>query len=197
MSPDVAPLVRGRHLQEWLEAVGREPDPFRARFFAGLPAAMKSDILGTSGVTWLPVRYHVELADLMREHFGVARAHDYYRRQFAASMRGPVLGPLVRTGMALLGVTPASLIRWADKGWQSSFRGCGTMQGEMLGPGRGRLVYAGLPAVCTSSDAWLESSQGSAYGVYDLMRVDGIVRIDTSGRGEGRLVIDLEWTTRK
>ena len=119
-----------------------------------------------------------------------------YRRQFAASLRGPVLRPLVRTGMTLLGVTPASLIRWADKGWDSSFRGCGTLQGELVGPGHGRLVYAGLPAVCTASDAWLESSQGSAYGVYDLMRADGIVRIDKSGRREGRFVIEMEWTTR-
>ena len=29
------------------------------------------------------------------------------------------------------------------------------------------------------------------------MRADGIVRIDNSGRGEGRFVIEMEWTTRK
>ena len=65
------------------------------------------------------------------------------------------------------------------------------------GPVTGAWSDAGLPAVCTSSDAWLDSSQGSAYGVYDLMRADGIVRIDESGRGEGRFVVEMEWTTRR
>ncbi len=196
MPADSDPQVRARHLQEWLAAVAREEDPFRARFFAALPARTKAAIDGAASVSWLPVGLHVELADVLHDAFGAARAHAYYRRAFAASLRGPVLGPLLRTGMSLLGVTPATLLRWADKGWSSSFRRCGSLHGEVLGPGRGRLVYRGLPAVCVASDAWLDSAQGSAYGVYDLLRCDGIVRLDKGRRDEGCMQLELEWRAR-
>src|SRR6202041_693805 len=33
------PLVRARHLKDWLTKVGRDDDPWRARFFASLPAS--------------------------------------------------------------------------------------------------------------------------------------------------------------
>jgi hypothetical protein len=50
--------------------------------------------------------------------------------------------------------------------------------------------------VCTASDAWLDSAQGSAYGVLDTLETAGIVRLDKSRRAEGELDLDLEWTER-
>jgi hypothetical protein len=40
----------------------------------------------------------------------------------------------------------------------------------------------------------MTSPHGSAYGAYDVLGVEGVVRLDLSGRPEGRLVLDLEWT---
>ncbi|HEY3818254.1 MAG TPA: hypothetical protein VGL81_13835 [Polyangiaceae bacterium] len=191
------PLTRARHLQEWLANVAREDDPWRARFFAALPTDMRQTIEATSKVEWLPARMHVVLAEILGEAFGPARAHAYYRRAFAASLRGPVLGPLLRTGIRILGVTPASMIRWAGHGWNSSFRNCGSVSGELLGPAHGRLLYSGLPAVCTTSDAWLDSAQGSAYGALDAMGATGVVRLDKSERGQGRIVLEVEWIEPK
>jgi hypothetical protein len=191
---DVAePLIRARHLQEWLANVKREEDPWRARFFAAVPGDMRCAIESASRVEWLPVAMHVSLAEIVEETFGPVRAHEYYRRAFAASLRGPILGPLLRTGVRLLGLTPASLVRWAAHGWRSSMRHCGTVAGELLGPGHGRLVYAGLPAVCTASEPWLDSSQGSAYGALDAMGATGVVRLDKSEKAQGRMVLDVEW----
>jgi hypothetical protein len=190
------PTFRARHLQEWLENIGREEDPWRAKFFAAVPAEMRLEIESANRVAFLPVSYHVKLADLLLESFGETRAHAYYRRAFAASLRGPVLGPLFRTATRLFGLTPASFLRWASKGWDSSFRNCGQLVGEALGPTSGRLHYRGLPAVCTASDAWLDSAQGSAYGVLDTLETAGIVRLDKSRRAEGELDLDLEWTER-
>ncbi|MGD0530398.1 MAG: hypothetical protein ABSE49_35010 [Polyangiaceae bacterium] len=185
--------MRARHLQEWLTNVEREDDPWRARFFAALPANTRATIEGTSKVEWLPAGMHVALADILTEAFGPVRAHAYYRRAFAASLRGPVLGPLLRTGLRVLGVTPASMLRWAGHGWRSSFRDCGSVAGEVLGPGRGRLLYADLPTVCTASEAWLDSAQGSAYGALDAMGATGVVRLDKSERARGGMVLEVEW----
>jgi hypothetical protein len=71
------------------------------------------------------------------------------------------------------------------------------MSGEVLSPGVGRLLYRGLPAVCTRSDAWLDSAQGSAYGALDTLEVGGVVRLDKSRRHEGRLEVTVEWTERR
>jgi hypothetical protein len=104
---------------------------------------------------------------------------------------------MVRTGTKLFGTTPATFLRWAHKGWDASFRSCGHLRGEVLGPVSGRLLYTELPSVCTASDPWLDSAQGSVYGSLDVLRTDGVVRIDKSGRAEGKLEIGLEWTPRK
>jgi hypothetical protein len=190
------PVVRARHLRDWLTRVAGEEDPWRARFFAALPESTRTAIESAAGGSWLPMRLHIELADVMESAYGPARAHQHYRRSFDAALRGGIFGPLVRTGTRLFGTTPATFLRWAHLGWESSFRHCGKLAGEVQGPGRGRLVYSELPAMCTSSEAWLDSAQGSAYGCLDVLEIVGVVRVDKSRREEGRLELGIEWTAR-
>ena len=131
MMSETHSLVRARHLQEWLAAVEQEQDPWRARFFAAIPPDMRSLIDNATKVAWLPAVFHVKLADILADSLGAVRAHAYYRRAFAASLRGPVLGPLVHTGVALLGVTPAAAVRCDLQ------RVGGELSGLRLVPGRG------------------------------------------------------------
>lgn len=193
---DGEPMVRARTLQEWLTFVAREDDPYRARFFAALPKDVRAAIESASRVSYLSARFHVLFADILLDAFGAQRAHQYYRRAFAQSLKGPLFASLFFTGMRILGMNPGSVLRWADRGWQMAFRHCGRLHGELLGPNVGRLTYLDLPSICTKSDAWLDSAQGSAYGVFDLCEVDGIVRIDKRARSSGRMQLDLEWAPR-
>ncbi len=187
-------LVRARFLQQWLGNVAREEDPWRARFFEALPPADREAIESASRVAWVPVDLHVRLSEVLLEAFGVARAHEYYRRAFARALRQPPFDSLVATGLRVLGVTPVSFLRWSSHGWELSFRDCGAVSGEVLGERRGRLVYRDLPEVCIASEPWLDSAQGSAYGAFDLLGVTGIVRIDKSDRARGGMALELEWT---
>jgi hypothetical protein len=196
MPIDTEPLVRARFCQEWLAFVETQEEPWRSRFLNGISPAMRETIESASRVAWLPVSYHVTLADVLQEAFGAVRAHTYYRHAFAASLAGPVLGPLVRTGMRVLGISVPSFVRWAARGWEAAFHNAGGLAGEVLGPDRARLTYYGLPAICTASEGWMLSSQGSAYGVYDVVGVDGIVRLDLSKRSAGEMVLHLEWSKR-
>jgi hypothetical protein len=41
------------------------------------------------------------------------------------------------------------------------------------------------------------SPQGSAYGLYDFLHLDGVVRLDTRDRAKGTMVLELEWTDKK
>jgi hypothetical protein len=190
------PEVRARLLRDWLSLVARESAPYAQRFAERVPREMVARIEETAARMWLPAAYHVAMADALRDAFGRAREHDYYRRAFVESIRRPVLRPLFDVGARLLGLTPAACVRWASKGWAASFRHCGTLTGEMLGEGRARGVYRGLPSVCTDSDAWIDSAQSTIYGVFDLTHTEGVVRLDTSGRARGEMVVELEWLTR-
>lgn len=159
--------VRARFLHEWLDNMEHEPTRLRLRFFAALPGDVRSTIEGAPRTSWLPMDLHVLLADITGAALGPASSYDYYRRSVSKSFRGPVLGPMLRTGTRLLGLTPATCLRWASHGWDAVFRDCGVVHGEVSAPGRGRMIYASLPAVCVASAAWIDSAQGSAYGLLD------------------------------
>jgi hypothetical protein len=189
--------VRARHLQDWLGLVSEEPEPWSGRFRQALAPEVAQPIEAAGRSDWLPVALHVKLAETLAASFGPARAHDYYRRAMGKAVRGVVLGPLVRTGTRLLGLTPASFLRWAAHGWKSSFRDCGSLSGVVIEAGRGRLIYENLPEVCAGSSPWVESAQGSAYGVYDLTGVGGVVRLDTRDLAHGRFELQLEWIDRR
>jgi hypothetical protein len=188
------PGVRARHLQRWLLNVASEDDPWRARFFAALPSEVRTEIEDALPVEWLPIAHHVLLADLLSDAFGPARAHAYYRRDFVAALGRPPFASIVKTGVRVLGITPAAFLRWSRRVYPMVFRAAGEAHGEVLGTGHGRLWYAGLPAVCVASDPWLDSAQGSLYGIFDFLAIDGVVRIDKTRRAEGRLDLELEWT---
>jgi hypothetical protein len=193
---DAEPLVRASFCQEWLTFMETQEDPWRSRFLAAIDPELRETIESSSRVAWLPLAIHVKLADILQESFGAARAHTYYRRAFASSLTGPILGSLVRTGAAILGVSVPTFVRWAPRGWGAAFRNAGGLEGEVLGPNRATVTYVGLPKICTASDGWMLSAQGSVYGVYDILGIDGVVRIDLSKRSEGRMVLGLEWSTR-
>jgi hypothetical protein len=194
MSRDIGvAMVRARHMQVWLDNMGEAEDPWRRNFFAALPADVRHEIEAAARLDWLPAAYHALFADLVVAAFGPVRSHDYYRRSIARELRSPFWEAVVRTGTRLLGFNPGTFLRWASKGWESSFRNCGALHGEVVAPMRGRLLYDGLPPVLTASEAWLDSAQGSVYGVFDLCGVSGVARLDKGGRSEGRLVVELEW----
>ena len=196
-TPSAEPLVRARSCQDWLALIALEEEPYRTRFFERLTDGLRTQIEGASRVAWLPLVVHVKLADILLDAFGTVRAYDYYRRALASAVKGPLFGPLFRTGSRVLGLSPASFVRWGSRAYDVSFRHAGAVAGEVLGPGRACLRYLDLPPVCTASDAWMTSAQGFTYGVYDVLGVDGVVRLDTSARGEGKMVLELEWSDRK
>ncbi len=187
------PLVRARFCQEWLALIEKEDEPYRSRFFALIPPAMRAQIDGASRVAWIPLAVHVKLADIQLEAFGMVRAHDYYRRAFVASLKNPIFGPLFVTGARLFGLSPGTFVRWAPRGYEASFKGAGQLVGEVVSPNRARLTFSNLPPVCIASDAWIASSQGSAYGMFDVLKIDGIVRFDGRARSEGKILLELEW----
>lgn len=190
----IVPSLRARYLQRWLQNVAVQEEPWRGRFFAAVPVPVRAEIERALPNDWLPVEHHVTLAVVLYEAFGPARAHDYYRRDFVASLARPPFASLVKTGARVLGMTPASFLRWSGRVYENIFQECGSLHGEVIAPGLGKLVYERLPAVVAASDPWFASAQGSMYGIFDFVGKSGVVRLDKSRRAEGRLELVLEWT---
>ena len=187
------PTVRARHIQLWLALVERTDEPWRSRFFEALPAELRTRAESSAPEAWVPIDAHVQLAEVLQATFGAARAHQFYRRAMQESLAGPLFAPLVRTAFRLFGVSPSTFVRWAPKGWEASFRNAGTVSGELVGKRHARLVYRDLPSVCMDSDPWIESSQGSAYGVLEMTGKVGVVRLDLRSRPQRGYSLELEW----
>ena len=105
----------------------------------------------------------------------------------------PVFGPLLRAGVAVFGLSPAAFLRWARRGWDLSMRDAGTLDGEVLGPGHGRLMYRSLPPDLASSHAWVESTTSSFYGMLDFTRTTGVVRMLERDLRGGNFTLEVEW----
>jgi hypothetical protein len=114
-----------------------------------------------------------------------------------SAINGPFFSSLFVTAARVVGMSPAAFIRWASRGYEAAHRNVGELNGELLGPNRGRLTFLGLPPVCTASDAWVMSTQGTAYGVYDILKLQGVVRLDTKDRAQGKMVLEMEWGERE
>jgi hypothetical protein len=186
--------VRARHLQQWLELVAAWQAPYAARFAQALNPATREQILQASPVNWLPGALNAELADILLSTFGSKEAHAYCRYAFVASMQGPLLGPLVRVGVALFGLSPAAFVRWAGKGYSLSYRDAGSLEGELLGAGRARLVFQDVPESWAASTGWAESMFSHTYGVFDVTDTNGVVRFIESDHAARRFVLELEWS---
>jgi hypothetical protein len=186
--------MRARHLQQWLELVAAWEQPYAARFAEALNPVTRAQIIQASPVQWLPAVLNTELAEVTLAAFGSRRAHDYYRRAFVASMQGPLLGPLVRVGKELFGLSPAAFVRWANKGWNLSYRDAGSLDGEVLGEGRAHLVFRDVPEQWAASQAWIDSSFSHTYGLFDVTGTTGVVRFLEKDRAARRFVLELEWS---
>jgi hypothetical protein len=186
-------LVRARHLQAWLAFVEAMEAPYPERFSQHLAADTNKLIREAAPVTWLPARLHAELAEVGLAAFGARRAHEYYRWAFGLSMQGPLFGPLLRAGVAVFGLSPAGFLRWARRGWDLSFREAGSLDGEVIGPGRGRLMYRDVPRELAASNAWVESTASSFYGMLDFTRTTGVVRMVDRDLPAGNFTLELEW----
>jgi hypothetical protein len=187
-------LVRARHLQAWLEFVQAMEAPYPERFVQHLPAEIHKLIREASPVAWLPARLHAELAEVGLAAFGSRRAHEYYRWAFGRSIQGPLFGPLLRTGVAVFGLSPAAFLRWADRGWDLSFRDTGSIHGEVLERGRGRLFYSNIPQDLARSHAWVEAVASSYYGMLDFTRTSGVIRFVERDHAAGNFTLELEWS---
>jgi hypothetical protein len=184
--------VLAQHLKQWLAfAEGSLEASVRERYWTTMPRDLERSIRDAAPLTFLPVGHSVRMSEHTLAALGPRRAHQFHTDSFTRILRTPRFGPMLRTGVRLLGLSPASFARWADKGWSAMFRDCGVVRGESVAAKCARIRFDGMPAEVLRSGPWVQSCASGAEGILVFCRASGVVRLL---REEHGFVIELEWS---
>lgn len=191
------PAVRAKFLQQWLTF----PEQFEPAAAVRLARLVNDEkrraIHGAHALVWLPMTLDIEVVDAVAQALGVRRYAELTRAFFLEIMLRPPLGALLELGTKLMGLSPEAFLRWWDKGWGAVYRNCGRVTGYVEEERRGRVLYRNMPHLCLRSDAFVEAVVGTAYGVYALTGVEGVVRITQRRVEQGELDLEFEWQAKR
>jgi hypothetical protein len=191
------PAVRAKFLQQWLTF----PEQFEPASAARLARLVNDEkrhaIQAAHALVWLPMTLDIEVVDAVAHAVGAQRYAELTRAFFLELMLRPPLGALLELGTKLMGLSPEAFLRWWDKGWGAVYRNCGRVGGYVDDERRGRVLYRNMPRLCLQSDAFVEAVVGTAYGVYALTGVEGVVRVTQRRVDQGELDLELEWQAQR
>jgi len=140
-------------------------------------------------VAWLPLRDHVALTEaLFVQAPGPARA--ICRKTVLESFQPPLLHPLLRGALALLGRSIERRARLAPAAWRALFRDAGKLSFQATGAGRGRIVLADATPAITDSPAYVEGLAGALSAFFEVARCEGEIAVRVEAR---RIDFALAW----
>jgi len=180
-------------VQSTLDAADRSDAKLGARLRARLAPETLRAVEDAASIAFLPVACDVEVTECLFAEAGDARAREVMRDNLASTFEAPILASLVAAAMRLLGRDPARLFRWSPKVWSQLYRDAGELRWIGMGPGAGRLDYQGLPPAIIASRSYLIGIEAALGATFELMGVDGEVRLGEIDAARGRVAFDLSW----
>jgi hypothetical protein len=185
--------MRAAHLQENVRAIERLGADVFARVKARAPSVV-TDIQGALRPTWLEARLDVALTEALYQELGADAVRRVNRDAIVASVNGPLLKPMKDGLVSVLGLTPATALKWLPRGWQYIYREFGDVTWD---PSARELRIEKLPRFALDSVGWCEGCAGAVLGVMEAsngadVRADVDRRIG-DGAATGTLVIRAAW----
>ena len=187
------PRILASFVQSTLDAADRADAKLGERLRSRLAPATLRRVEDAASITFLPVALDVELTECLFAEAGEERAREVMHSNLASTFEAPILASLVSAAMRMLGREPARLFRWSPKVWSQLYRDAGELRWIDGGPGAGRLVYHALPAAIVASRPYLVGVEAALGACFDLMGVDGEVRLGEVDPAQGRVVYELGW----
>ena len=191
-----SPRMLAGFIQSSLEAIegmdaslGRE---VRARLKPETCEAIES----ASAIRLVSVDLDVELTECFFAVAGPARARAALRENLRQSFNYPILKPILDGAFAIFGCSLVKMIGWAPKIWGLIYRDAGEMVVSEAREGRVRLDLLDIPLVISASPNYLYGSAETFAGLFDVVGVDGAVRLigpDLENRSAG---FELSWSRR-
>jgi hypothetical protein len=188
--------VRARHMKSLLAAV----DALAARGQA-IRARIRPEeleiVAQASGADWLPLGCNVSLTRAVHAEIGQRAFEAFFREHTLRSFEGPLLGPLVKALVRMVGVDPASWAGWLPRAWGFIFRGCGTWAVEQTGKGRVRAWLERSPPICVLDEVWIPSVAACLGALVDVNHAVGGVEVISIDRASGVAVFEMRWRVPK
>lgn len=180
-------------MQCLLTGVEKLDSASQAAILGALPTRLVSEIRGATPVGWMAIADNVALADAIANQLGPVRARPFFREVLLLEYQSSLLKPFVEGISRALGLTPATFVKMAPRGWELVYRDCGTLQGNPLSETEAQLVIRDLPVACARNELWLEAVRSTFYTAFDLSRVSGEIEWLELNLGARRASMQFRW----
>jgi hypothetical protein len=130
-------------------------------------------ILEAPASVWLPVEWDVVTARVLHDVLGPEEHRVLATKVMADAFGGPLLGPLVRSAIAIMDLRPGRWARWIARGWGAVFDDVGEWAIETEGQGAVQLRLHRLPAACVEDDIWARSVANHLSALQACVKVAG------------------------
>jgi hypothetical protein len=185
--------VRARHMKTFVEALGDLGHDAQTRILGQLKVDDVKIIDESLPAIWLPIEVNVELTNATSSELGQEGAHAFYRRMVLTEYKTNTFKSFLATVNRLLGLSPATYVKMAPRGWELVFKKCGRFR-SLDGDGHSaRLEYSKIPRACMRSQLWIESVRSSFSTAFDISNVDGEIIWDDLDFVALRAVFLFRW----
>lgn len=127
---------------------------------------------------------------VLERHLDTQQQHKVWHGAFRAELERSFFGPVAHTAFAIMGRSPASLVKWLPRVWPRLFVDCGTMTLETVDDGRATTLLADLPIDGADRERFATGCASCLTGFFDVCGTTGQVQWRDAPRG---IRLELTW----
>jgi hypothetical protein len=188
------PVVRAAFTQATLATADSLEGNLGARIRAAVPPASLEQIVSASRLDWLPADLDMDFTEAVNQVLGPERSAHFWKGALLEVMETPLLKPLVDGAVAIFGLSPGNLLRWAPKTWDAIYRNCGAMTLTAAGTATAQLVFESIAPPLRRSPDFIEALRASFETIFVLAHVQGVVVVEEMDLAHARAVYAFSWT---
>lgn len=178
-------------LKSVLSSIGRLDEETGARILAVLDRDMIEEIEAATRTEWLPAQYVLQTHDALLRVLGSDGFHEHWRHFGSDIHKLKMFKPLVSGALGLFS-SPGGIFNMIPKGFGLVSRDFGVMHCERSDSDRADLIWTQLPEL-PRMRLFALACEASMHAPFDLLNIQGTVKIDESRYGGGSLVLTARW----
>lgn len=194
---DNRPIMRASYIQDSLKSLDYLGPDRKRRVRAMMPADVLHEIESSMRGTWLPVELDIIITEAASRELGNNGVADWCAEALVRSADGPLIGPFLRTVVALWEPKPRTLYKYVPIIHGNIYKNCGVVTIKHAGPHAERIVFSGLPLQIINSLPYLSSIAGALEGAIRLCRLKGSVVLDQDTVAPQRREFLASWISTK
>jgi hypothetical protein len=156
-----------------------------------MPALTCADRMKTAlPVEWIPVEMDIEVIEVVAKQLTPSQMEALISDRQRQEMGSALFKTFVSTAQKLFGLTPPTMLRQLNRGWQQVFSECGKLDVVSVEGQSGVVVLRDLPEVCLASREWIGALPAGMRVLYELINAKGDV---TARRRGDEVELRFRW----